>query len=111
MKISPGGAAVTSNQPLPHAEYIKAFADGIAVQMRLTYMQDSWSTVDALRQFDVEGAEFRLAPQPRVPRERWFNEYPASSHGYPNEAMAKHHAQPHCLGQVLFREVIEKNDK
>ncbi len=71
MKISPGGAAVTTNNPLPHASFIKAFADGIAVQWEYDY-EAGWRPVTCLTDFIGVNRRFRLAafdaaPSVRVP--------------------------------------------
>ena len=100
---------MNTNNPHPHAEYIKAFADGVPVQFRYINLAPNWTPVTSLGTF-LEGClEFRLAPQPRVPEERWFNRYSSRCDvlAYRTQREAVINADPNCLGQVLFREVMD----
>lgn len=99
--------------PIPHAEFIKAFADGRKVQFRYRNSAASWLAVSTIAAFAYANYEFRLAPEPRVPEERWVNRYDTglSEFGHRTREQAVRAAISGCLGQVLFREVIEENDK
>ena len=83
--------------------------------------QDVWAaarwspqyTSDALRDFAaLVRAQQEDAPQPRVPEERWANRYEWGLRGwYSNAKFAQMHADVDCIGQVLFREVMEEDGK
>ena len=86
----------------PHAEFIKAFAEGVPVQFRYINLAPNWTPVTSLGTF-LEGClEFRLAPQPRVPeefRKHWRYVFAASAMQAHCSTPNADKVQPHVIAE------------
>ena len=87
-------------------EVMQAWVDGAEIQLRLKINNGSWMDIDA-PEWSWAGTNYRVKP---VPRECWRNEYTTglvdACYDTKHEAALGSNKDT-CLGQVLFREVLE----
>ncbi len=91
-----------------------AFANEKQIQVKERYPNGQWEDTDEPA-WNWRHYDYRVKPEPRVPRVRWINEYPEDVNqfehlgvsSYATEQDAIEGASPSAIKQIKLMEVIE----
>lgn len=101
----------------PHAAVLRAIAKGRQIEVRIN--GGNWQLVTRLAEtnpFVLPDAEWRIAPEPRLPREVWIGEFSDGVRSDVNWETQEgcehgHEDTPGFIRAVLFREVLNPEDR